>query len=177
MRNLVFDLPVSKFVYSFKSIDSVESQIVIPLACEGFFGGSFVESSAIDKITIKPKSWLKRTVIVETMHVSCKSDTYQEAHNYIARVIIYQYNGKLEWRTANNTHCKSGYIVIQDTESENVEKLKCKEFGQVHGAVYKNAFGESKKKSVVGEGFVIQNGEIKFNSGVFNNLPTGQCIP
>jgi hypothetical protein len=50
-----------------------------------------------------------------------------------------------------------------------------KEFGQVHGAVYKNAFGESKKKSVVGEGFAIQNGEIKFNSCVFNN-PQGSAF-
>ena len=53
----------------------------------------------------------------ETMHISCKSDRYQSGHNY-AGVILYQYNGKSDWRTANETHYKSGYIVIQDTDSE-----------------------------------------------------------
>ncbi|CAB4036057.1 Hypothetical predicted protein [Paramuricea clavata] len=154
----------------------LDSLIWFPSAREGFSGANFVASSAMDKITIKPKLWFKRDVIVKTMHISCKSDTYKKAHSY-AGVIIYQYNGKSEWRTANNTHCKSGYIVIQDTESENVKRWRndpviC---GAVHGAVYKNAFGESKKKSVVGEGFAIQNGEIKFNSGVFNN-PQGSAF-
>ncbi|CAB4015556.1 Hypothetical predicted protein [Paramuricea clavata] len=144
------------------------------MSCSFFGGGNLVASSAKDKITLKPKSWIKRDMHVKTMHISCKSDRYQEAHNY-AGVIIYQYNGKSDWRTANNTHCKSGYIVIQDTDSENVEKLKSEEFGQVHGAVYRNAFGEPKTKSVVGEGFAIQNGEIKFNSGVFNN-PQGSVF-
>ena len=69
------------------------------------------------------------------------------------------------------TRCKSGYIVIQDTDSENVKKWIGKEPGAVHGAIYRNAFGESVNDvEVVGEGFAIsQSGEIKFNSGVFNN--------
>ncbi|CAB4019714.1 Hypothetical predicted protein [Paramuricea clavata] len=161
----VFELSVTKFVY-----DSITGYVVSPgMASEGFFGGKFVAaSSAMDRITIKRKSWFKPDITVETMHISCKSDTYQEDHNY-GGIIIYQYNGKSEWRTANNTHCKPGYIVIQDTGSENVEKLKSEELGQVHGAVYRNAFGESKTESVVGEGFAIQDGKIKFNSGVFNN--------
>ena len=51
---------------------------------------------------------------------------------------------------------KSGYIVIQDTDSENVKKWIGKECGQVHGAVYRNAFGESVKNAkVVGEGFAL----------------------
>ena len=75
------------------------------------------------------------SIEVKTMHISRKSGTYQPGHNY-GGIIIYQYDGKSEWRTANNTHCKSGYIVIQDTDSENVKKLIGKEPGQVHGAVY-----------------------------------------
>jgi hypothetical protein len=139
------------------------------MSASGFGGARCHASSAMDKITIKPKSWFTRAIIVETMHISCKSDTYQEDHNY-GGVIIYQYKGKSEWRTANNTHCKSGYIVIQDTNPKKFEKLKIKEPGQVHGAVYRNAFGESVNDAkVVGEGFAIQDGEIKYISGVFNN--------
>ena len=105
---------------------------------------------------------------VKTMHISCQSDTYQPGHNY-AGVIIYQ------WKTANNTHCKSGYIVIQDTDSENVKKWIGKEPGAVHGPVYRNAFGESVSEgNVVGEGFALRNGKYRvekfeINSSVFNN--------
>ena len=96
---------------------------------------------------------------LKTMKFSCKSDTYHPGHSY-AGVIIYQYDGKSEWRTANNTHCKSGYIVIQDTDSENVKKWIGKEPGAVHGAVYRNDFGESVSEgNVVGEGFALRNGK------------------
>ena len=116
----------------------------------------------------------EKNIRVKTMHISCQSDTYHPDHNY-AGVIIYQYDGKSEWRTANNTHCKSGYIVIQDTDSENVKKWIGKEPGAVHGAVYRNAFGESVSEvNVVGEGFALRNGKcevekFEINSSVFNN--------
>ncbi|CAB3977575.1 Hypothetical predicted protein [Paramuricea clavata] len=104
-----------------------------------------------------------------------KDQLYQPGHNYRG-VIIYQYNDKSEWRTANNTHCKSGYIVIQDTDSENVKQWIGKEPGAVHGAVYRNAFGESVNDAeVVGEGFAIRNDKLvetfEINSSVFNNPP------
>ena len=79
-----------------------------------------------------------------------------------------------EWRTVNNTYCKTGYIVIQDTDSENVKKWIGKEPGQVHGAVYRNAFGESYAE-VVGEGFAIRNGKFEMCSSVFNN-PKGSAF-
>jgi hypothetical protein len=91
-------------------------------------------------------------------------------------VIIYQCDDKSEWRTANNTHCKTGYIVIQDTDSENVKKWIGKEPGAVHGAVYRNAFGESVNEAeVVGEGFAIRNGKFEMCSSVFNN-PKGSAF-
>ena len=116
----------------------------------------------------------EKNIRVKTMHISCQSDTYHPDHNY-AGVIIYQYDGKSEWRTANNTHCKSGYIVIQDTDSDDVKKWIGKEPGAVHGAVYRNAFGESVSEgNVVGEGFALRNGKyevekFEINSSVFNN--------
>ena len=86
--------------------------------------------------------------------ISCKSDIYLGRYYNYGGVIIYQCDDiKSEWRTANNTHCKTGYIVIQDTDSENVKKWIGKEPGAVHGAVYRNAFGESVNEAeVVGEG-------------------------
>ena len=115
----------------------------------------------------------RKAVKVETMHISCKSDTYEDGQEY-AGVIIYQYYGKSEWRTANGTHCKSGYIVIQNTNSKAVKQWRGKEPGAVHGAVYRNAFGESvNTENVVGEGFSLrkEKSQIKFKnrSSVFNN--------
>ena len=141
------------------------------IAESAFFAGCFIVSPGNNSIIIGETS--EGRIEVETMHISCQSDTCQPGHDY-GGIIIYQYDGKSEWRTANNTHCKTGYIVIQDTDSENVKKL-IKEPGQVHGAIYRNAFGESvTKANVVGEGFAVRNGESKvekfeINSGVFNN--------
>ncbi|CAB4006853.1 Hypothetical predicted protein [Paramuricea clavata] len=60
--------------------------------------------------------------------------------------------------------------LIQDTDSENVKKWKSKEPGAVHGAVYRNAFGESVNEAeVVGEGFAIRKEKFAMCSGVFNN--------
>ena len=107
-------------------------------------------------------------LVVKTMHLSCKSHAYRPGHKY-GGMIIYQYNGKSEWRTANNTHCLSGYIVIQDTNSESVKRWKEGEPGQVHGAVYRNTFGESVRKAkVVGEGFAVRD-RFEMVSRVFNN--------
>ena len=129
-----------------------------------------------DKIVIIPKSHSKNGVVLETIHISCKSDEYLgHSFNY-GGVIIYQYNGNSDWRTANNTHCKTGYIVIQDTDSENIKRWMSSEPGIVHGAVYRNAFGESVKDAeVVGEGFAVRNGKFEICSSVFNN-PQGSAF-
>ena len=132
-------------------------------------GGCFVAPPGKDRIVITPQYHNKDEVSVEIIQISGKSDTYKPGHNY-GGVIIYQYNGKSEWQTANNTLCKSGYIVIQDTDSQSVKKWKGTEPGVVHGAVYRNAFGESVNDAeVVGEGFAMLNGKFEMCSGVFNN--------
>ena len=54
------------------------------------------------------------------------------------------------------TRCKSGYIVIQYTDSNAVKQWEGTEPGAVHGAVYRNAFGESVDNAyVVREGFSL----------------------
>ena len=109
-----------------------------------------------------------------SMYLSYESDRYQPGHSY-GGIIIYQYNGNSKWRTANGVSCWSACVVIQDTDSENVKKWMSKEPGKVHGAIYRNAFGESVNDAeVLGEGFAIRNGisnveELEIYSGVFNN--------
>ena len=110
----------------------------------------------------------------ETIHISCKSDAYQGTDYCYAGVIIYSCDGKSEWQTANGTRCKSGYVVIMDTGTEKVKQFRGKSPGQVHGAVYRSAFGEEcNTRIVIAESFSVMNGEFKVNSGVFNPAPDG----
>ena len=109
---------------------------------------------------------------VSTLHISCKSDTYHGSEQKYGGIIIYARNGQTDWRTENSTHCKSGYVVIMQTDTKAFKDLQASwsyEPGQVHGIIYKKAFGEScKDLKVVGEGFGIMNGKFKIISGVFN---------
>ena len=73
-----------------------------------------------------------------------------------------------EW-WLNGKHCKSAYLVIQDTDSEEVVKYMNKAPGQVHGAVYWNVFGEGADVTkAVGEGFSLLNETYRWNSFTFN---------
>ena len=170
---LIFDHQTGRLGISEKQYGGVNvDNIVVPeLAAAGFFGGNGGRSS--NKILFRTNPIdPSKTIGVETIHISCKSDTFKgKNHNY-AGVIIYQCNGESDWRTANRTHCKSGYLVMKDTDSEDIKKWRGKTDGVVHGAVYRNAFGEDKTSKVIGEGFAIQGGLFKVNSGVFNN-PSG----
>lgn len=137
--------------------------------------GCFVAPPSKDRIVITLQYHNNHEVSVEIVQISSKSDTYKPGHNY-GGVIIYQYNGKSEWQTANDTLCKSACIVMQDTDSESVKKWTGTELGVVHGAVYRNAFGESVNDAeVVGEGFAVRNGKFEMCSGVFNN-PSGSAF-
>ncbi|CAB3977577.1 Hypothetical predicted protein [Paramuricea clavata] len=174
-KKLEFNPNTSKLTVTRLPMKNCDKCKSINMSASGFFGGSFVAPLDKNKIVIFPQSYGKKDVSVETMHISCQSDMYQPVHNY-GGVIIYQYDSKSEWRTANNTHCKTGYIVIQDTDSENVKQWR-NEPGAVHGAVYRNAFGESVNEAeVVGEGFAIRNDTtFEINSSVFSN-PLGSAF-
>ena len=111
---------------------------------------------------------------VETIHISCQSDSYEGIDNRYAGVIIYSCDGKSEWQTANGTRCKSGYLVIMNTGTEKVKKFQQHSPGQVHGAIYRSAFGEEcTTRHVNAEGFSVINGEFKNNSSVFNPAKDG----
>ena len=99
---------------------------------------------------------------VKTLNLSCKSDAYQRREHKYGGIIIYGRNGQGDWRTANGTHCMSGYVVIMQTDTTAFKDLQTKwnEPGKVHGIIYRKAFGESLKDpevTAVGEGFGLQH--------------------
>ena len=114
---------------------------------------------------------------VSSLHISSQSDTYRGTEQKYGGIIIYSWNGEAHWQTNNNTHCKSGYVVIMQTDTKAFKDLQAKwrnEPGKVHGIIYRKAFGEScKGMKVVGEGFGIMNGEFKIISGAFNPAHDG----
>ena len=105
---------------------------------------------------------------VVSVHLSSSSDVYKEGHNY-AGFILYSHNGETDW-TLNGIHCKSGYMVILDSDSYRVSSLKGNSPGQIHGAVYKCIFGEDPNGATKGEGFAYYRGDFRWSSGVFNGL-------
>ena len=78
----------------------------------------------------------------------------------------------------NRAHFKSGYVVIMRKDTSEFKDLQRRgpELGQVHGVIYRKAFGESCKYKTVGEDFGIINRELNIISGAFNlscNLTKG----
>ena len=121
---------------------------------------------------VYPASGSGPSFTVTTIHISCQSDTYRGSDYKYGGIIIYARNGQTDWKTANGTHCKSGYVVIVRTDTSAFKELQGEwphEPGRVHGIIYRKAFGEScKGMKVVGEGFAIMNGQFKIVSGAFN---------
>lgn len=122
--------------------------------------------------TVFSRSGIGRSFEVHTIHISCKSNPFIERRHPYGGIIIYGRNGCGDWYTANGTHCKSGYVVITQTDTEEFQELQKKwpnERGKVHGVIYRQAFGEScKDVNVVGEGFGIMKGVFQTTSGAFN---------
>jgi len=131
-------------------------------------------SSNRSSFGVFPKDGSGPVFIVKTLHISCKSDTYRGSQHKYGGIIIYARNSETDWYTANGSHCKSGYVVIMrtDTVAFQEKQVKWGERGQVHGTIYRIAFGESCDdrgvKPVVGEGFGIIDGKVRTTSGAFN---------
>ena len=134
---------------------------------------TYVKEEEDNSFTVFSKSGKGRFFNVSTIHISCQSDPYRESRSIkYGGIIVYGRNGKMDWYTANGTHCKSGYVVIMRTDTAEFKELQRKwinEPGKVHGIIYRKAFGESYNDvNVVGEGFGIMDGEFKIISGAFN---------
>ena len=106
----------------------------------------------------------------KTIRLSCESDPYMPGKNY-AGFILYglKRDGVVlqDW-WLNGKHCKSAYLIIQQTDPDMLKKYDDAK-GVVHGAIYKNVFGkEAKETDAIGEGFSLLDGTFKWNSATFN---------
>ena len=63
---------------------------------------------------------------VKTLHISCKSDTYRGSEHKCGGIIIYARKSETDWYTANRTHCKSGYVVIMQTDTKEFQEKQNK---------------------------------------------------
>ena len=79
---------------------------------------------------------------VSTLHISCESDTYRGSERKYGGIIIYSRNGETDWRTANGTHCKSGYVVIIQTDTKAFKDLQAAWSSPTSRAKYMASFTE-----------------------------------
>ena len=114
---------------------------------------------------------------IAKIHISSKSDPYSMGALNYGGIIIYGYGGEEERPEVDGTQDRNGRVVIMRTDTEAFEEQREKwrgEPGQVHGIIYRKAFGVSCNGiNVVGEGFSIMSGEFMTISGVFNPSPDG----
>ena len=73
----------------------------------------------------------------------------------------------------NGWRCKTGYIVVRDTDSPGVKRHEGKAEGIVHGPIYKDMFGED-VGNTVGEAFAVMNGTPRYIQMAFRNLQCSQ---
>ncbi len=100
---------------------------------------------------------------IETVHISCSSDSY-DANENMAGLIVYSFDNKPMFEL-NGHRCRTGYILIKATK--NIEQVKSNQ-GIVHGSLFKWFFGIEPDNRFVGAGFALHEGKHKFNSGTFN---------
>lgn len=108
-----------------------------------------------------------------TITLSLASHVYDPKKPNYAGFILYGYYSDTgtvldDWEL-NGIHCKSACLVVQNTDSPDVERYAKRAPGVVHGAIYWNMFGEGADTSrAIGEGFSMMKGKCGWNSGVFN---------
>jgi hypothetical protein len=103
------------------------------------------------------------TIKVETVHISCSSDSYDVNEN-MAGFIVYSFDNKQIFEL-NGHRCRTGYILIKATK--NIAHVKSKH-GIVHGSLFEWFFGTEPNDKFVGAGFALHEQKFKFNSSVFN---------
>lgn len=97
-------------------------------------------------------------LFIKTIHISYKSDIFRGKASSYAGVMVYSHDGKSRWETANGTRCERGYLVIMETESENIKMLcqRTENQGEINYALYQSAFGEQcVEENLDAEGFFV----------------------
>ena len=108
---------------------------------------------------------------VETFHISCASNIYENGKDYIG-LILFEYNGNTVW-VLNNRRCKCGYTLFIQTGIllEMKRELELTE-NNLHSLAYQYIFESGTMDSMVGEGFRVTRGELKWDPDVFKrNIP------
>ena len=106
------------------------------------------------------------SMVVKTLHGSCRSDKFDPKKNFVG-FVIYKYLGQDAW-ILNNVRCKSGYIYFIESS-----KLDCVKGDTLHAKAFYDLFGvELVRKDVVGSGFAYKDGVWKENSTTFNCIQT-----
>lgn len=124
--------------------------------------------------TPKDLRLLASSPVVDTIHVSSKSDAFGGNTSSYAGLIIYSCDGRSQWQTANGTLCTSGYLVIMDTEGEKIRMNQQQSPARIHHAIYRIAFGEQcTERNLDAESFSVIDGMFEINSGVFNPTEDG----
>eukprot|EP01084_Bolivina_argentea_P257923 434631_1 len=114
-------------------------------------------------IVIHNKNDMNDYFNISSFHVSCRSDKLNFDKNMIG-IVLYQYKKCTDWYL-NGVHCKTGYILIKN--SDKIQDIKTKQ-GTMHSKCYKFLFNQDPDNDVIGAGFAIFNGKIKYNSYTFN---------
>ena len=106
-------------------------------------------------------------IVVETLHVSCKSDRFDKDKDFLG-FVLYQYKGQTSW-TLNGIRCKTGYIFFVDSS-----KLQAKvQRDTMHARAFFHLFGvELDKDDLVASGFAFRGGKWLENSATFNDNAT-----
>ena len=117
----------------------------------------------------------RKSIMVNTMHVSCKSDRFTEDNEYIG-IVLYEYMGNHAW-TLNGRRIRSGYIYLVKSE-----KLlnKYPQISRMHEKAYYDLFNQEIPTggNIVASGFAYRyNHTIRYNqwkqsSGTFNAVRT-----
>ena len=142
------------------------------MAQECDFKAAIVTVNDSETIVVKSRSLADSPDLTfKTIRLSCESHPYRPGRNY-GGFILYglESDGTVlqDW-WLNGKHCKSAYLVIQDTGSEEVKRYIGKAPGQVHGAVYWNVFGKGADvEKAIGEGFSLKDNGYEWNSKTFN---------
>lgn len=104
---------------------------------------------------------------ISCFHMSCQSDEIKKDSNMLG-LVLYLYDNKQDWYL-NNIHCKSGYVVIKNASDIEATKINGDGRNTYHHKLFKRIFKrEIDTSKVVGGGFAIQNGQLKYNSTTFN---------
>ena len=120
-----------------------------------------LEDTKNNKLIFKNKKGSKE-ICLQSFHMSCQSDKLEIGKNYLG-LVLYLYKGQTDWKL-NGYHCKTGYILLK--EDKNVLNDDCEE--TCHSQLYYWMFKQWPDKDVIGAGFGIKDGGIKFNSTTYN---------